>query len=818
MLGRLRVAIYIMITMLAIFVVGPIFGGSASTVHAFAKLAFENIEQLLPYEPQISGTTFVAAADLVTVVGGTVTVDGDEVTVRVGQRWATFQADAKIAVVDDNEVELAVPARWSEQGMMVPLGTLADVMGVLVSWESPYLILRPRATQAIRLFPEEDEPADALVDEPPDAAADESVIEPAAGPVGDGSIDEPTEALPEDEEQPSEEALAQTQTDGMWEPFVSLPTQVRIAGNVAATMQGLPQRQSLSIRSSDANRLRLPRDIPFQPPEIIRASRVHEIAVIWRGSDVGSREIHIEASHPFTIDAFLMEMPSQLVLDLHGLDTGNAPAPMYVKDANVRAIRLGQYTPDTVRVVAEMEHVVGYHIETSPDQRQATVRIYHALSEIRAEFSASGGALHLDIPSGAVVEMLRLSDPDRIAIDLPETTLVGPERRIQGDGGPVEYIWASRHARDRTRITLYVERYLDLVVDRSGDTLSFQAAHRIEDVAYGEFDFGFVAVFQGVKLPEPRLMYLMADSVHKERLVVDFSGTVLIPGANGQRVDSELVRQLRIGQDTNRTRFVFDLWGKVDYFVVPLGEATGYAVVAQYPALSGTSVMIDPGHGGKYSGAVGAVLGVLEKDVNLDVALKLGRFLEASDAEVYYSRTTDTALDSVLSRDLALRQEMATQRGVDLFVSIHANSVDGNPDGAGTETFIHSSVVHPDAIRLAAAVQRELVAAGGRADRGVKQANFRVIRNDVVPSILVELAFLSNAEEERLLNDPDFRERLAQGIFHGIVSYVREKTIEGEIEDIDKINKYQAMIENALASETFYYLSVNEGEVNADGP
>ncbi len=794
MLGRLRVVIYIMVTMLALFVVDPIFGGSANTVRAFAKLAFGSADQLLPYEPQIFGTTFVAPAELVTVVGGTVTVEDDEVTVRVGQRWATFRAGAEAAVVDGNAVELIVPARWGEGGMMVPLGTLADIMGVLVTWESPYLILTPRATtQGLRFF---------LADRREEGAGGESVDEPVVEP----GVDSSGQAASQ-----TETVQAQTR-----EPLASLPTQVRIAGNLAANVQGLPQRQSLSIRSADAS-LRLPRDIPFQPPEIIRAARVHEIEVTWRGNDVGSREIHIAASHPFTIDAFLMEMPSQLVIDLHGLDTGNAAAPMYVKDANVRAIRLGQFTPDTVRIVAELEHVVGYHIDTSPDQRQATVRIYHALREIRAEFSASGGALHLDIPAGAAVEMIRLSDPERIAIDLPETTLVGPERRIQGDGGPVEYIWASRHARDRTRITLYVERYLDLVVDRSGDTLSFQAAHRIEDVAYGEFDDGFVAVFRGTKLPEPRLMYLMADSIHRERLVVDFAGTVLVPDTRVRQVESELVWQLRIGQDTNRTRFVFDLHGKVDYFVVPLGEEIGYAVVAQYPSLSGTSVLIDPGHGGPFAGAVGAVLGVLEKDVNLDVALKLGRFLEASDAEVYYSRTTDTALNSVLSRDLALRQEMAVERGVDLFVSIHANSVDGNPDGAGTETFIHSSIVHPDAIRLAGAVQRELVAAGGRADRGVKQANFRVIRNDAVPSILVELAFLSNPEEERLLSDPDFRERLAQGIFHGIVSYVREKTIEGEIEVIHKIEEYQARIENALSSGTFYYLSDNEGEVNADG-
>src|SRR5690625_77969 len=269
--GRLHVTISIMVTMLAIFVVGPIFGGSASTANAFARLAFENSSQLLPYEPQISGTTFIAAADLVTVVGGTVTADGDQVTVRVGQRWATFRDGSNMATIDGNQVELAVPTRLGEDGMMVPLGTLADIMGVLVTWESPYLILSPRASQALRIA--SSEPAETVTN---------------------AQADETTEA-------PSEATEAQTVSS--WNTFVNLPTQVRIAGNLPATVQGLPQRQSLSIRSSDSNRLRIPREITFQPPEIIRAARVHEIEVIWRGSYVGSREIHIEASHTFSIDS-----------------------------------------------------------------------------------------------------------------------------------------------------------------------------------------------------------------------------------------------------------------------------------------------------------------------------------------------------------------------------------------------------------------------------------------------------------------------------------------------------------------------------------
>ncbi|UMZ75442.1 N-acetylmuramoyl-L-alanine amidase [Natranaerofaba carboxydovora] len=187
--------------------------------------------------------------------------------------------------------------------------------------------------------------------------------------------------------------------------------------------------------------------------------------------------------------------------------------------------------------------------------------------------------------------------------------------------------------------------------------------------------------------------------------------------------------------------------------------------VNSYAPLQGISIALDPGHGGPWDpGAVGPT-GLTEKEVALDVSLRLENLLEDLGAEVYMTRETD------IDVPLWSRVNTATWTGADMFISIHANG-SYNRGSQGTETYYSNFFGYQD-YYLAASLQNSLVNHLGRMDRGVLNGNHLYILNrSTMPSALVELAFMTNYDEEYLLSTDYFRQSAAQGLTEGIVSYV----------------------------------------------
>ncbi|AQS60057.1 SH3 domain-containing protein [Desulforamulus ferrireducens] len=186
--------------------------------------------------------------------------------------------------------------------------------------------------------------------------------------------------------------------------------------------------------------------------------------------------------------------------------------------------------------------------------------------------------------------------------------------------------------------------------------------------------------------------------------------------------------------------------------------------------LEGKTVFLDAGHGGHDNGASGQN-GLKEKDVNLAITLKVAELLRNQGANVILSRDDDTFVD------LYERTRLANEQNADIFVSIHSNANLNRAIG-GTSTYFYAPASTPylyeqksDRERLARDVQRELVAALGRRDIGVLQSNFAVLRTSIMPSILIETAFISNAEEEALLGSAEVQQRAAEAIARGISAY-----------------------------------------------
>jgi N-acetylmuramoyl-L-alanine amidase len=231
--------------------------------------------------------------------------------------------------------------------------------------------------------------------------------------------------------------------------------------------------------------------------------------------------------------------------------------------------------------------------------------------------------------------------------------------------------------------------------------------------------------------------------------------------------------------------------------------STGQNSLTRVLGLKINRVVIDPGHGGQNDGATGAN-GLVEKDLVLDVSLRLGKLIASRmGAEVIYTRSDDTFVP------LEGRTALANEKKADLFLSIHANWSPA-PAAAGIETYYLNFTDSQDALAVAARenatsqksvfelhnliekislhdklgesrefagrIQSSLYALSSRnnpdeKNRGVRRAPFVVLIGANMPSVLAEIGFLSNPKEEALLKKPEYRQKVAEALFKGVSRY-----------------------------------------------
>ena len=318
--------------------------------------------------------------------------------------------------------------------------------------------------------------------------------------------------------------------------------------------------------------------------------------------------------------------------------------------------------------------------------------------------------------------------------------------------------------------------------------------------------------FESARLDSPDRVYF---DLHDARLGASV-GQKIAP------VNDGLLKSVRVAQNSDGVvRLVLDAEGARDFSAKLLSDpyrlvidvhaqpqnsgAGGQLSLARELGLKINRIAIDPGHGGYDTGTVGPH-GLVEKDLCLDVALRLGELIKENlpGAEVVFTRKDDRHVS------LEERTAIANDANADLFLSIHANSSDSR-ETRGVETFYLSlassresrdlasrenapaeSALHnlPELIQkiannekrteskeFATDVQQSLarqlqLVSRQEANRGVKQAPFVVLTGANMPAVLSEISFVSNASDESLLQEGSQRQRIAEGLFRGVASYL----------------------------------------------
>lgn len=193
--------------------------------------------------------------------------------------------------------------------------------------------------------------------------------------------------------------------------------------------------------------------------------------------------------------------------------------------------------------------------------------------------------------------------------------------------------------------------------------------------------------------------------------------------------------------------------------------------------LSGKIIAVDAGHGGPDGGAISKE-GLSEKDVNLAIARHLRDYLQEAGALVVMTREEDKDLADPSTKgyskrkteDLMNRADFIARQNASLFVSVHLNSIP-SPKWSGAQTFYYPN--HPDNANVSALIQEEIKNNLGNTDRIAKPADKEIylLRALKIPAALVEVGFLSNPEEARLLQSEAYQKKVAGAIYQGILRY-----------------------------------------------
>ncbi len=174
-------------------------------------------------------------------------------------------------------------------------------------------------------------------------------------------------------------------------------------------------------------------------------------------------------------------------------------------------------------------------------------------------------------------------------------------------------------------------------------------------------------------------------------------------------------------------------------------------------------VMVDPGHGGHDFGALG-IGGVPEKDIVLPIGRRVAEVLQQNGLQATLTRNSDYFVG------LQGRVDMAEEDHADIFVSIHANSIDNRPDVNGLEVYYYDS-----GLELARFVRHSILQNVNVRDRGIRRARFYVLRKSSMPSILVETGYMTGWEDMAKLKTSQYQNKMAEAIARGILQYLRQR-------------------------------------------
>ncbi|MCG1011088.1 N-acetylmuramoyl-L-alanine amidase [Tepidanaerobacter sp. GT38] len=487
----------------------------------------------------------------------------------------------------------------------------------------------------------------------------------------------------------------------------------------------------------------------------------------------GKPTVVITGDSPLEYSAVEIQDDRRLAIDVKGrLDTQNNA--LYVYDSCLEKAIAGEISiePPITRIVLELSSNAAYKTYSSPDKKSIFVSFTYfdnILEDLTFENKKRQFIAEITTTNAANADYFFLSNPDRLVLDIKNIGLSEIDIPHVPDNNFVKDVRIGQFADDTVRVVFDLKNDTSYQVFQADNVFSvvFSQPFTIEDVKVtSQGDVSLVEI-----LSSDEVFYELKDDTYKKQL------KVIVPGAaigknlldrNVIKIADGIIDYIELAKVKDAKTYNLEIVINLSSFVsceMLSSSPTSNVKFALHKSssllpLSNKLIVIDPGHGGSDPGAI--VGSVKEKDLNLDIALKLKSLLESNGAKVFMTREDDTFVN------LYARAGMANEINADLFISIHHNSATSS--ATGTETLYYPD---PQKKLLAQALQKAIVSHTGFHNRGiVERPGIVVTRETKMPSALVEVGFLTNSNDLALIVTDEFKQKVAQGILQGIVDYL----------------------------------------------
>jgi N-acetylmuramoyl-L-alanine amidase len=525
-------------------------------------------------------------------------------------------------------------------------------------------------------------------------------------------------------------------------------------------------------------------DKPLQKIENITydgSEKFPEIVIKTTG-DVATSSFFLNGSQVGGEDKLVVDIPNSIfnIQDSSLLDDEGA-VNLDIYDREVKTIRASQFeqNPYKTRIVVDVDRKKGHEIVYDDENKELRIKLINSVKNLKVDKIYNVDTVVIQTAEEPTYNVMFLDD--KVVVDVLDSLLKYDGEGIDVQQGVISGVRYSQFSPDHNYHPN--DKITRVVVDLEDGTSP-------RDNVYIEHAENEIYVFVAGK-PLDGIDYYKDDiNLAKLEITANNKGQY-IKNYNGAKrelslrilKDNIVLDPLKIDIDDSIVKYI-DVDGSSDEYYdidIKLADGTKYEDNSESDVTDkimfsfinnkvkeskfrNKLIVIDPGHGGHDSGAYNRNLGVKEKDVVLDVSLRLKKLLENEGFKVYMTRKDDTFIN------LYDRPGIANELGADAFVSIHANAAT-NSKAQGVEVLYYPNDGR-DNKTFSRIMQNALLRELNATDRGiVPRPKLVVIRETKMPAVLLELGFLSNSREGNLLLQDDYRQRCAEASLKGIIEY-----------------------------------------------
>lgn len=531
----------------------------------------------------------------------------------------------------------------------------------------------------------------------------------------------------------------------------------------------------------------------------------------------GKNKIAVSLSGYSSYNVLRLKSPDRIVIDVYGVDAPGGQKKIDVNNSSLLSVRYARFDDGIFRVVLDITGSPEYKVdkaqeglviwvynpgesigeedngtETTEDETggqpasgndssnlpdrgdSSTAQRVNVINNFYIEHLTRGNTdeISLCLSNYRNYSIMRLTGPDRIVIDIPGIKLPAKQVQVDINRSVVKSIRYAQFEKNTGRIVLDVSGQSQYSVKEMKDRLVISVDNAIySNFVYHNNGDRIYFTLKTSKLTEGgeklKKNYTESYDATGKKYTITFPSEFINLKSGTLTINDGILNSVRIANNTAKktTSIIFDAKDRFKYLVFSRPDTNDTTITILKPAEAGEKlVVIDAGHGGKESGAVYGSL--LEKDLNLDIALRLNRLLTNKKIKTYMIREDDSYVA------LYERAYIANTLNATLFLSIHNNSTTSK-NVSGTETLYYPPRAGSSGFNgkvFAQIIQEKLLGRLGTVDRKIKERpNLVVLKATAMPSALAEIAFMTNSTDRSNLQKPTFRQKAAQALCDAIV-------------------------------------------------